>query len=221
MVEYECSCMNTRRNIKRMERSGLKNVIGRYKFDTYLTEEPWQESVKEKAQEFVKERLENKNADDWFFISGQSGSGKTHICTAICREFLLKGLSVKYMLWRDDSMRLKMNTRDYAEYEKLMGELKNADALYIDDFFKCGYREDGLQKPTAADVNLAFEILNYRYNNPQLITIISSESLIEDLLDVDEAVAGRIFERSKMYCTGIHGSEKNYRRTKIEAVAEV
>ena len=64
--------------------------------------------------------------------------------------------------------------------------------------------------PTPADVNVAFEIINYRYNNPSLLTIISSELTEADLLDIDEAVAGRIFERAKSISIS-KNRDRNYR----------
>ena len=50
---------------------------------------------------------------------------------------------------------------------------------------------------TDADIRLAFEILNSRYNDSQLRTIISSELTLFEILGLDEAVGGRIYERSK------------------------
>ena len=80
----------------------------------------------------------------------------------------------------------------------MIDRFKKAEVLYIDDLFKTGRNPDGSEpKPTAADINAAFEIINYRYNNPALLTIISSELNEDELLDIDEAVGGRIFERSK------------------------
>ena len=68
-------------------------------------------------------------------------------------------------------------------------------------------------RPTPADVNYAFEILNYRYNCPELITILSSELTEDELLDVDEAVGGRIYERARAFTIG-RSREKNYRLRK-------
>jgi DNA replication protein DnaC len=60
---------------------------------------------------------------------------------------------------------------------------------------------------TPADVNLAFEILNYRYVNRRLVTILSSEKTIEEILDIDEAVGSRIFERCKGHYVKFVGKE--------------
>lgn len=201
----ECKCMDVRRSIKKMNRSGLKNIIRDYTFSKFAVVDPWQQTLKEAAEAYA------QKPEGWFFIGGQSGAGKTHLCTAICREFLLAGTSVKYMLWRDDIVKLKNALREPAQYDALMTEYKTVEVLYIDDLFKTGKGADGAkQRPTSADINIAFEILNFRYNNPKLLTIISSECTINDILDIDEATGGRIFERSKAFSLK-PDKAKNYR----------
>lgn len=205
-VSRECKCMATRRTIAHMKRSGLKNIISDYTFDKFSADENWQKTIKESAMQYAQE------PDGWFFVGGQSGAGKTHICTAICRAFLLGGRKVQYMTWRDDIVRLKNAVSDHEEYNRLIERYKKVEVLYIDDLFKTGKTPDGYkQTPTAADINAAFEVLNYRYNNPALITIISSECTINDILDIDEAVGGRIFERAKRSFSINPDRKKNYR----------
>lgn len=72
-----------------------------------------------------------------------------------------------------------------------MSDLKSVPVLYIDDLFK------GAERPTQGDLNIAFELLNHRYNNENLYTIISTEKLLDDLIRIDEAIGSRIAERSK------------------------
>ena len=68
--------------------------------------------------------------------------------------------------------------------------------MYIDDFLKNGKEKDGsLQKPSAAETRIIFEILNSRYNNLNLFTIISSERLLSEIKNIDWAVGRRIEER--------------------------
>lgn len=204
-VSRDCKCAEIRRTIKRMEKSGLKNIIRDYTFSKYDDTEDWQKTIKAAAMEYA------KNPSGWFYIGGQTGAGKTHICTAICREFLLSGKSVKYMLWRDDIVKIKGCANDTQAYSKLIDEYKRVEVLYIDDLFKTGKGPDGnKQQPTGADVNAAFEILNYRYNDPKLVTIISSECTVKDILDIDEAVGGRIFEKAKVFSLN-RDRKKNYR----------
>ena len=204
-VGSDCKCAEIRRSIMRMKRSGLKDIIKDYTFDKFVDSEQWQQTLKSAAMDYA------KNPEGWFFLGGQSGAGKTHLCTAICREFLLAGKSVSYMLWRDDIVKLKGALTDSEEYRALVDKFKNVDVLYIDDLFKIGKAPDGSnQMPTSADINAAFEIINYRYCNPALLTIISSEWTEDELIDIDEAVGGRIFERAKSFSVA-KNRERNYR----------
>ena len=203
----DCKCVATRNAIQRMKRSGLKNIITEYTFDKFEAGEAWQETIKAAAQAYSKE------PEGWFFVGGQSGSGKTHICTAICREFLLAGKEVIYMLWRDDVVKIKAAVNEHDEYTNMIERYKKAEILYIDDLFKTGKAPDGAkQRPTGADVNVAFEILNFRYNS-KLPTVISSECTIADLLEIDEAVGGRIAETAKVFSLKADRS-RNYRLRK-------
>jgi DNA replication protein DnaC len=198
----ECDCVRVRRALKAIERSGLKELLDDYTFDSFQEHERWQEDAKETAMNYI------KNSNGWFGFFGQVGCGKTHLCTAICGEMLRVGKSVRYMAWRDDVTRLKANVMDDEYYSREMRRYKTADVLYIDDLFKT---EAG-KRPTQADVNIAFEILNYRYNNKELMTILSSELQIEDLLAIDEAVGSRIYERCRKYQVSVKADKrKNYR----------
>lgn len=199
----ECRCMEIRRNITRMEKSGLTNIMKRYTFGNYETREGWQKSILNTAKEYTA-----SNDGQWFYIGGQVGSGKTHICTAMLIEFLNRGMKAKYMLWRDEIVRIKAVVNDEEGYTKAMGYLKTVQVLYIDDFFKT----EKCKIPTTAEINIAFEILNYRYNNKNLITIISSEYVMNELIGIDEAVGSRIYQRTKKYCINVASDiKKNYR----------
>ena len=87
------------------------------------------------------------------------------------------------------------------EVNEPLERLKRIPVLYIDDFFKGSANE--------ADVRLAFEIINARYNDSHLRTIFSSEINFEGLEEIDEAVCGRIYERSKGY--RLAAPKENYR----------
>lgn len=207
-MHYLCKCQKIRRVINRMKRSGLQKTISECTFEKYEAATDWHKHIKEKAQQFIKD-----TGGSWFFIGGQSGCGKTHICTAICRHFLYEDKEVRYMVWREDVTNLKANVTEAEQYTKMIDEYKKAEVLYIDDLFKTGKADgDKPQKPTAADINIAFELLNYRYNNPDLITIISSECMIMDILEIDEATGGRIAEKAGAYSLNIKPDRaKNYR----------
>lgn len=202
-VIRECKCMSIRNSLRRIEKSGVSDLLKEYTFDNYVVSEKWQDYIKEMAMKYV-----NDNKKKWLYIGGQVGCGKTHLCTAIVGELLKKGKSAIYMPWKDDIVPLKAMVMDDEKYVKTISPLKKIDVLYIDDLFKT---EKG-KPPTTADINVAFEILNYRYNNPKLITLISSERLMSDIIDIDEAVGSRIYQRTKDYCLNIgYDRSKNYR----------
>lgn len=206
----DCKCCRIRNAIRRLNRSGLKTRVKDCTFDRYETPDAWQKTIKETAQRFT-----YSNAGEWFFIGGQSGAGKTHICTAAAIAKLKQGKELRYMEWREEVPKIKANITDAVRYADMMKELKEADVLYIDDLFKTGKNAEGVAaQPTAADVNLAFEIINYRYNQPELITIISSERTLIELMEIDEAIAGRIAERTKAhgFCINLkQDAQKNWR----------
>ena len=202
-VMRECGCMARREAMRRIERSGLKDQLSECTFDSFRDDLPWQKLAKQAAMSYL-DGYEGK----WFFAGGQVGAGKTHLCTAIVGGLLGRGMAARYMLWRDETVRLKALVTDEAAYGAAIAEFKGAEALYIDDFLKpaCG------REPSAADVGMAFELLNHRYNNRGLPTIISSERLLGEILDIDEAVGSRIYQRSKGHCLEIgHDAGKNYR----------
>ena len=201
----ECDCMKPRRSIWKMEKSGLKNIIKEMTFDRFQVTEKWQENIKAGAMAYA------DNLEGWLLFCGQVGSGKTHLCTAVCRHRLLKGDEVRYMPWRDDIAKLKALSLDDKERSKLISDLKTAPILYIDDLFKTGKAADGTSNPTSADGGIAFEIINYRYIN-HLPTIISTEKTPQELLSIDEATASRITERAGTNIFNIDKTiSRNYR----------
>lgn len=202
-VHRFCKCQKVRNTLRRAKRSGLGDILSDYTFDKFKALDEWQIDLKNKAQAFCKD-----DAARWFFVGGQSGAGKTHICTAITAFYIKQGFNAQYMLWCEDAKKLKALVNDFSEYQNEINKLKNVDVLYIDDFLKTQHGE----QPTKGDINLAFEILNHRLINPEQITIISSEKTLTDILTYDEATMSRIYQQTGLYKTNIEkDSNKNYR----------
>ena len=203
MAMRPCKCIPVRTAIRLMSQSGIKTA---YTLKDFKVKSLWQRNMLDTAEKFLEDSgWKNGN---WLYAGGQVGSGKTMLCTAIINELLKRLIPCKYMLWRDEAVKLKANVNMAEEYKALIEPLKTMPVLYIDDFLKT---EKG-KMPTQADINLAFEIINYRYNNPRLITIISCERNVVDLLDIDEAVGSRIYQRTKMFNIFVQSDiKKNYR----------
>lgn len=198
----ECKCKKIRATLKRAKRSGLGDILKDFSFNKFEATDSWQKEIKEKAQQFCTDEDAK-----WFYIGGQVGSGKTHICTAIASYYIKAGKEVRYMLWAEDSKFLKANVNENV-YTERMADLKNADVLYIDDFLKVKQGE----VPTPADINIAFEIINHRLMSNDKVTIISSEKQLNEVMDYDEATMSRIYQKTGQYKFSIaKDREKNYR----------
>ena len=201
-----CECSIRETNMRRLKKSGLSDLVDRYTLDRFETAEEWQKRLKQSAVNFL------SNPEGWFFVGGQVGCGKTHICTAILVELMKKGYESRYIVWPNEIIKLKANKNDDTVYSRIIGPLQISKVLYIDDFFKtaAGAQND---RPSASDIKTAFEILNYRYNNRgSLITIISTEKNIDDIIDYDEALGSRIYEMSRGVRNIIkYDKSRNYR----------
>lgn len=185
-----CECMKRRLAVRRIQASGMERALKRYTFQAFETNEDWQAEMKQTALSYLNEGVKD---GAWLYIGGQSGCGKTHICTAVCGVMLRK-LAVRYMAWPHEAQKIKASANDDEKYGELVRPLQEAEALYIDDFLKPLRGKDGSDgNATAADLRLAFDVLNMRYLN-QKPTIISSEWFSHEIGALDEAIAGRISE---------------------------
>lgn len=201
-VHTPCKCQKVRATLKRARASGLGDIIREFTFKKFITTENWQEGIKTTAMEFCADKSAN-----WFYIGGQVGAGKSHLCTAIAAHYIKAGNDVKYMLWIEESKVLKALVNDirYAEH---IEPYKTVDVLYIDDFLKVQNGEN----PTPADIKLAFEIINHRLLETDKITIISSEKMLDELMEYDEATMSRIYQQTGKYKINIpKDRNKNYR----------
>lgn len=190
MYFKQCDCLKRRLAVRRIQESGMERALKRYTFQAFETNEDWQAEMKQTALSYLNEGVKD---GAWLYIGGQSGSGKTMICTAVAGVMLRK-LAVKYMAWPHEAQKIKASANDDEKYGELVKPLQEAEALYIDDFLKPLKGKDGSDgNATAADLRLAFDVLNMRYIN-QKPTIISSEWFSHELGALDEAIAGRISE---------------------------
>lgn len=199
----ECSCVERARSRKRLRDSELEHLALRCTFDSFRPTQPWQQGLKKKAQEYLRDARRLS-----FFLSGQSGCGKTHLCTAVCNEIIERGGRLRYFQWVRDGTRLKQLMDDYGAYQKEIDALIGMRYLYIDDLFK--------QEITAADIRLAYEILNGRYiaGRPTILSSERSLDFIRKARDGEgEAIAGRIFESCgrEKYCIQLSGRDKDLR----------
>lgn len=197
----DCACRAKRVSIERLQKQNLLIRVSSDTFEDFNAVEPYQKTMLDTAEKYVSEERPM-----WLMLCGQTGTGKTHLCNAVFLQMCFgRCWDGRYFEWNRDSRQVK--SKAISGDETVFDGYKTCDLLYIDDLFKT---KDGID-PTDADIRLAFELLNHRYNN-RLPTIISSEKSIDEIMRLDEAGAGRIKEMCGEYLVSIaRDSKKNYR----------
>ena len=114
-------------------------------------------------------------------------------------EILSLAMLLQYispLIARDENLKQTLSSKDFSS----TSQANHLEKLLI------------LKKSIDADLNYAFQLINYRYNN-DLVTIVSSELLMSDLRKIDEAIAGRMKQKAtNRYMVQIGRDEnKNYR----------
>ena len=199
-VDYACrcpECLAVRNQAMFLKESGItledykQYTLG--KFDTHT---PMSYRMKRMALAYLED--ENRKGIGYF---GQPGTGKTHICIAICQA-----MHKEHMYWqyRHEIQKIKLVMyKDAKKYGKLMYKACTAPYLYIDDLFKGAIANGQLQ---AQDQQIMFEIINQRYIK-KLPTMFSSEFFSEQIITADEAIGSRIKAMVAPYWLNITDTE--------------
>lgn len=199
-----CECRALRQAEEILRKSGVSTEFRNKTFENYNCEYDQQTILAYKlAMSYVKdfELIENSRRNS-IILMGQSGAGKSHLSLSIANELMDMGIGVIYMPYRDVITKIKQNIIDEVYYHREMNRYKNARVLLIDDLFKSRY--------TDSDINIMFELLNYRYFN-NLPIIVSTELMMDELLNVDEALGSRIIEMSREHLVTLKGEKLNFR----------
>lgn len=139
---------------------------------------------------------------------GKSGTGKTHICIAICNELVKQGIIHKYFNYRRDMQNLKSLMFDEENYNKKLSEYLTIPVLYMDDFLKLAKNNNG--SINIQELQIAFDIVNTRYINKKKI-IMSSEYTIAEIKEIDEALGSRLFEMINPYGLKVEGENRRFK----------
>lgn len=194
-----CECVKQRRSLKLIELSDVAKFLRDCTFEKFKTPEQWQKNLKQLCVDYTK-----KSKQEWLMLSGQTGSGKSHLCTAVVGEYLKRGYYCLYISFSNCITELKqLRFGDETKYHALLNSYQQCDLLYIDDLF--------YTKPTETDIDLAFQILDYRIK-AGLKTIISTERSFKEIAEIRESAFGRIHQACGNYKIEIaKDTKKNYR----------
>lgn len=201
----KCECVEAKVAQRLLNKSGISEEFQTKTFNNFNDRGlELIKIAKFKAIEYYKsfDEIENDRINS-ILLCGQVGSGKTHLGMALANNLIkTKKVAVVYMEYRQTATKLKQLITDDIEYNTELNKYKHARVLFIDDLLK--------GKVTEADINLLYEIVNYRYLN-KLPMIISTEKTKAELIEFDEAIASRIIEMSKGNIIELIGKELNYR----------
>lgn len=203
-IACRCDCYAIRQAREMMQRSGISAEFQKKTFDNFDTKGNEQlANAKKKAMQYVEsfEKTEHNRYNSIMFC-GQVGAGKTHLGTAICGAIMDSGIAVIYMAYRNAVTKIKQKIVKEEDYNREINRYTSARVLYVDDLLK--------GKLTETDVNIMYEIVNYRYMNNMPI-IISTEKSPNELLMFDEAIGSRIIEMCRGNIIQLQGKELNHR----------
>ncbi len=120
----------------------------------------------------------------WFVLTGDYGSGKTHLAAAIANHRAQQGLPVIFVTYQDlsDLFRTSSNRENDDRNAKLVQQVKGAEFLVIDDVSSLvgtvGYFREKF-----------FQVFNYRFD-AQLPTVLTTAASDKEL---DPRIKSRIF----------------------------
>lgn len=205
-MEVAISCECREREVLRLQwkASGINLENCKQTFSAFKEWNPIAKKAKSMSIAYVKNfKIIQATRQNSILLCGQAGSGKSHLAIASALNLIRDNFKVVYMPYRDAVTKLKQNIVNGDVYTKLINRYKKCNILVIDDLYKGKINE--------TDVNIVFEIINYRYLN-YLPIIVSTEFTVDELLSFDEAIGSRVYEMCKNYTIEIEkGRERNYR----------
>ena len=183
-----CSCLKELLITKNIESSGMGRLIERQSFDNFSLDGLEGEDRKrmcynlETAREYAKSFSRSRGN---LLLIGSTGTGKTHISTAIAKEIIHAGFDVIYDSTQNiisdfESDRFKSG---YGQHEASAEKYLDCDLLIIDDL--------GTEFVSQFTISCLYNLLNTRQNRG-LSTIISTNLSAKELAGKYE---GRIYSR--------------------------
>lgn len=190
---YTLSCMSSR----------LRN----YSFENYKVCNE-NKTAYFKAKKYVADLLAGKKSNS-LFITGNIGTGKTHLAASIANELIKNGQPVIFGTLINLLTEVKDSYSIDGEYEsKIINKYSKIGLLIIDDL--------GKERPSEWTLEKLFTIINNRYENnlPVIITTNYNREKLRERLACNKnyEIADSIISRLYEMCKGINITGKDKRK---------
>ena len=185
-----CSCLKHLLIMKNIQSSGIGKLIDKQSFENFDLE--WYKSNPDHYERMKRNVKIAKNYADNFarhednlLLIGSTGTGKTHISTAIAKTIISQGFDVLYdsaqnIISDYETDRFRSG---YGQTEQISEKYVECDLLIIDDL--------GTEFTNQFSISVLYNLLNTRLNKG-LSTIISTNLSAQELASKYE---GRIYSR--------------------------
>lgn len=140
------------------------------------------------CQAFVASVIEDPRAATGLFLTGQSGLGKTFLCSSICHSLAENNIVPLYIVFSDLISDMRASFQHDSGDADLLATARQAPVLILDDL--------GAEHVTEYAISRLFDIINYR-RNERLPMVISSNL---SLMDVERVYSTRIVSRILEAC---------------------
>lgn len=204
-----CHCQEQKQLERLFKSSQITPAFRAKSFESFITVgrppavRAMYECARDYADRFKELRAQENN---WLVLLGEPGSGKTHLSMAVANRLLAQGVPVLYFQHVEGLGELKDAIARQGEFRIAvkLEQMKKVPLLIWDDLFW------GKNQPRDFELEVVFEVLNYRYLN-LLPTVISSNRTPAWLLEISDTIGSRIIERGKGHLVVVQGREANYR----------
>jgi len=209
-----CDCIAGIRNA--MRKTGLPEHYFDCTFDNFTIKIRGKENIYlKKAKTVLREFAEFfglKKEQKGILLKGTIGCGKTHLCAALTRRLIERGLfNVLFIDFKEllENIKATFSYGSYFNEQDILYPIQNTSLLIIDDL--------GSERNTEWTEDVFARILNYRYNRnlPVVITTNYFDRTVKGALSdelLEERIGARMRSRLYEMCRDIEIISEDYRK---------